>query len=220
MRKLTVLLCVALLLCAATATMASESYLVVQMKAGWPETIVGPAYSSTLTIGASPTEAHGNLLMAPEFPVSLTSERFGGYYLTDRLSSGNPPPYEFTLALAVSSSYSHESVYITAWSPETYLTVGGRSLPWNWAMTVQSLDRSTTYGTWTGAQLYGNPSPPGNEAGPVGFWYVPTSRPGSWPEVTDRFHVAIGPVPEPTSLFGLAGGLIGTAGFALRRRKG
>jgi len=222
MRKLSGLLCAAVFIWTATAAAASESYLVAQMKAGWLNVMTGEMsdYSSTLTIGASPTAYSGNPLASPTTPVSLTSERNGNHYITDLLSSLAPPPYEFTLALAVSSSYSHDMVYITAWSPETYLSVSGRAIPSSWIMTVQSLDRSVTYATWTHLQLYSNPSPPPNKAGPVGFWYAPTSRPGAWPDVTDRFYVSIGPVPEPTSLFGLAGGLIGAAAFALRRRKG
>jgi hypothetical protein len=222
MKKVVLFFCiVALLISAAQIAMASEDYWVVKFRAGFYDG-AGAVGNDTLVIGAA-----GVTASTPDTFVStianIASISGSSFLVTQRVAPVAGSPYTFNLLLAPGADFTNGTgpnagkVFISAWTPENYIGTPGRSLPYNWIVRVQGVGVDVT---WTYADLYRAVEPATAEVGPVGFWYDFGARSTSYTdENANDFFTVTFPTPEPGSLMALSSGLIGFAGYAIRRRK-
>ena len=215
----------ALLLSIAGAAVASESYWVVKFRAGrYDPGETDGAYTNYggCTIGASSSPSTTTAPNPMSTAANLALRRYAGgglynYYGTERLDSDNPPPYSYEMLMAVGSLYPSSMVYVSAWSPDSYLAQSGRSLPANYRVTVRK--GITTLAVWDGEDLYRATDPGTTGLGNVGFYYTPEETNDSWAGVDKDIFTITVDVPEPAGVLALASGLISAAAFALRRRR-
>jgi len=224
-RKVILIACVvALLVMTAGAAMASKAYWVVKFRAGvydpgetdglytsFGNVVVGASSSPSTSLAPNPVSTAAN----------LSTVVGAANYGTERKDSDVPEPYTFTMAMAVGSLYpdpdpNGKTVWISAWSPDSYLGATGRALPSNWRVTVKQGD--TVLASWNYNDLFWTADPATTAIGKVGFRYTFQERNDAWAGVDkDLFTVIV--APEPGSILALSSGLIGLAGYALRRRR-
>jgi hypothetical protein len=219
MRKAILLVCaITLILSSFTCAMASESFWTIKLRAGNIDVTSYSGSISNALIGACPdpptvgvasfVSSAANMAIWPD----NTSAQW--------VNSSLPAPYVFNVRLAVGTGYQDfygGQVFISAWSPETYAGVTGRSLPSSYVVKVSR--GATTLATWTHDVLGVTNELAANEVGPTGFWYAYQGRVGSFAESSDSFTITVSSVPEPTSLLLLGSGLVGALGFIVRKRK-
>jgi hypothetical protein len=222
-KKIGLVICVAaLLVTTAIAAMASDTQWCMTLRAGYysGSTLT---YGSDVVLGVKDGASQGPIHTWDSSRANLAVGD-GGYNGTSQwLPVDTVPPvlYTYHVTLGVGATYSSGLVYITGWCGNKYGSLTGYDMPENYTITVkmngQALVTLGRNDLWVGDN-----TPAGNAAGPMGFWYIYSSRVGSFAESVDDFTVEIGPsaqTPEPGGLVALASGLVGMAGFAIRRRK-
>lgn len=136
-------------------------------------------------------------------------------------------PYSFDIVIGIGTGYvaaggNATQVYLAQWAPDKNGLATGWTLPTNYKVTVtkgQTTLATYTYATTPGFWV-GGTAPAANKNGGLGFWYTYDGTASSFASSTDILTVTVSPnAPEPGSLLALGSGLIGLAGFAIRRRR-
>jgi hypothetical protein len=234
MKKAIVLACaVALLL--AMATMAFASTSATGNPSQWILTVRSGILNGTALTGGGDAQMGFNSDgtgdgSAPSFNpaaanIQMVNHGSGANKQLEPFSLG--VPYSFDLVVGIGTGYvgaggSATQVYLAEWAPDKSGLATGWTLPTNYSVTVKKgVSTLATYTYATTPNFWvGTTSPAANKNGGLGFWYTYDGAVSSFANSTDILTITVAPnTPEPGSLLALGSGLMGLAGFAIRRRR-
>ena len=225
MKCVVLIACVLALLLTSAAAMADANYFVVQFTSG---DLVDSSHmlGSGVSIGAK-TGAAATALAPVPIPgrAQLVTWTNGVAGLKELKGSAPAATYSYELRVVVDDSYGHgTSVFLTAFTADTYNTSAGRALPTDYYVRVQSINVAQPIDvTWNYSQLNWGSTYPSDTTiinPQAGFWFAAPGTAGTWTdEGVARFTVTIAPVPEPSALLALLSGVGGVGGLMWRKRK-